>query len=296
MVSSGTNPRSYTTHWFHGADGTRLAYQVLGEGPPIILSNGLGGTFHTWRHLYGHLAKRFRIVSWDYRGLHGSDAPIDPSQVTVRHQVDDLEGLLDELGLGEAVFLGWSLGVQVNFELYRRRPQSFLGLGVINGTAGLPFETLPAARVLKHVTPVLLREMARRGKYLSKAARVATTWPGFIGLLKRTGIIAPSLDEQVFRELAVEFGRLDFSLYLDTLRRAGEHDAWDVLPHITTPTTIITGERDPMTPVRAATRMSELIPEARLVVVPGCTHYTPLEKPQVVNQAIDNLLARSGYL
>ncbi len=286
---------NWREEWFTSRDGTRLAYQEAGSGPPIVLSNGLGGTFATWRHLVAHLLPRHRLISWDYRGLHGSDAPADKAAITVAHHTDDLEDLLAHLELSQAVFLGWSMGVQVNFELHRRSPARFLALGVINGTAGRPFETMRGGAIAQRVTPLLLRQLAKHGPHVGTFARVLSGWSGFLRAAKRVGFVAPTLDEDVFGDLVHEFARLDFSLYCETLRLLEEHDAWDVLPQIRVPTTIVVGDRDLMTPVRAATRMSQLIPDARLVVIPGCTHYTPAERPDLVNRAIDNLLSRANY-
>lgn len=260
-----------------------------------MLSNGLGGTFHAWRHLYGHLAPHYRLVSWDFRGLHGSEAPDDWRDLTADHHVDDLEDLLLHLGIERAAFLGWSMGTQLNFELYRRRPEAFAALGIINGTAGRPFETLHGGSFARHFMPNLLRRLSAQGKHITSLTGLASQWKGLRGVLKRLGMVGRNIDPKAFDDLVVEFGRIDFGLYLTTLRLLGEHDAWDVLPGITVPTTIIVGEHDPMTPVRAAVDMSKAINDARLLVLPHCTHYTPLEEPDLVNRAIDNLLLRAGW-
>ena len=60
-------------------DGTELAYQVRGEGPAVVLANGLGGSYEAFRHIYAELGERFKILCWDYRGIFGSAAPADPA-------------------------------------------------------------------------------------------------------------------------------------------------------------------------------------------------------------------------
>jgi pimeloyl-ACP methyl ester carboxylesterase len=259
------------------------------------LSNGLGGTFSTWRHLVRHLLPRFQFISWDYRGLHGSEAPSDPSSIRVEDNTNDLEDLLAHLQIDKAIFLGWSMGVQVNFELMRRSPERFIALGVINGTAGRPVETMRGGLVARTLLPRALDGMAKHGREVGVFARALAGWQGFLPTAKRIGFLAPTLDEEVFAELAREFAELDFGLYCRMLAGLNDHDAWDVLPKIRVPTTLVVGDRDLMTPVVAATRMSQLIPDARLVVIPRCTHYTPVERPDLVNRAIENLIARAGF-
>src|SRR4029079_18878730 len=50
-------------------DGTRIGYQVRGEGPCVVLANGLGGTYITFKHLYETLGD-YKTICWDYRGLY----------------------------------------------------------------------------------------------------------------------------------------------------------------------------------------------------------------------------------
>jgi pimeloyl-ACP methyl ester carboxylesterase len=286
---------SFDRNDFASRDSTRLAYQSVGSGHPIVLANGLGGTFGAWRHLYGHLAARYRVVSWDYRCFHGSEVPRDPLAVAMPHQVDDLEDLLAHLRVDRAVFLGWSMGTQVALEFYRRHPGRVVGLGLVNGTAGNPFSTVRAPALLRHLFPLIAREIGRRRALVNGIARRATAWPGFITTLKRARLVSAALDEVAFRDLAGDFGRLDFGPYMETMLRLSEHDAWDVLPTVKVPTTVIVGERDYFTPLDVARRLASAVHGARLVVIPDGTHYTPLENPDAVNGAVDDLLARCQF-
>ncbi len=260
----------------------------------IVLANGLGGTFHTWRHLYKQLAKRFRLVSWDYRGTHASAAPLDRAAIGMLDHVSDAEILLEHLNVERALFLGWSMGVQLNFELYRRRSALFAGIGVINGVAGRPLDCVPRSFASRAFIETSLATMRRFGPTVNQAIHAALRIPGLIKRAKSLGLVASSLDEEVFNDLAADFAELDFSLYGEMLTELTHHDAWDVLPKVTVPTTIIAGERDFMTPVAAAVRMSELIHDSELLVLPGCTHYAPVERPDLIHEAIEHLIARCG--
>ena len=277
------------------ADGRKLVYQSVGSGPPIVLSNGLGGTFDAWRHLWTRLVGRYRVLSWYYRGLHGSSPPADPRRVHVRDHTDDLQLLLDHWGVGRAPFIGWSMGVQVNLELYRRDPRRMVALAALNGLPGQLFETVPGARLNRRPIPAMLRVSRHHGPVLDAVARRLTIWPGFIGAGQRVGFFARGMDEALFAAVLADYGRLDFGLYAETLRQLGLHDAWDMLPSITVPTKIIAGERDPMTPALAAARMARAIPGARLIVVPGATHFAAVERPEEIAAAVGGLLARAGY-
>ena len=107
--------------------------------------------------------------------------------------------------------------------------------------------------------------------------------PRILGLLKTLRLAAPSLHEQLFRDLALEYSNMDFRLYIAILLALAEHDAHDVLPTIAVPTLIITGQRDFFTPPGLARRMADRIAGAELLEVKLGTHYTPVEFPDVVN-------------
>lgn len=276
-------------------DGTSIAYQVRGDGPAIVLSNGLGGSFAAWRHQYSLFGPHYKVLSWDYRGLYRSARPASLGALSVPDQVRDLELVLAAEGVERAVFVGWSMGVQVNFEYYRRRPDQFAGLVVLNGTFGRPFETAFGAPGVRLLIPLLLSAMRRGAPLVEQGARAAVGWNGLIPAIQRLGLVSHTLDHQVFHDLAKEFSSLDFEVYAETMRFLGQHDAEDVLGRIAVPTLVLTGSKDVMTPVKTARRMIEAIPRAELVVLKGGTHYTAVEFPDLVNQHLRRYLGQLDY-
>ena len=62
---------------FRSFDGTEIAYQARGDGPCVVLANGLGGTFEAFRHIFATLGTRYRVLCWDYRGMYRSARPRD---------------------------------------------------------------------------------------------------------------------------------------------------------------------------------------------------------------------------
>lgn len=281
---------------FHSWDGTELSYQSVGEGPAMLLSNGLGGTFAAWRHLVRYFQGRFRLVSWDYRGLYKSARPALASRIDVPDHARDAAALLEHLGIREAVVMGWSMGVQVNFELYRIRPELFRALVIINGTYGLPFETAFNLSVARHLLPGITTFAGRNAHRWVPALRWLVGHPALMKVVKTVGMVAETLDEEVFRELAADYSSLDFGIYMDTIRLLGQHSAEDLLPQIRVPTLIIAGERDLFTPPPTAEKMRRMIPGADLLIIRSGTHYVPVEFPELVNLRIEKLLRDTGVL
>src|SRR4051794_7890853 len=101
-------------------DGVELAYHSFGQGPPLVLVNGLGGTFRAFEPLSLPLLARHRFLSWDYRGLYRSGPPAHFQGYSIPSQASDLWEILDAEGIDRAVLIGWSMGVQVSLEAYRQ--------------------------------------------------------------------------------------------------------------------------------------------------------------------------------
>jgi len=276
---------------FKSSDGTPIAYQVRGRGPCVVLTNGLGGTFEAFRHVYSLLGERYRTICWDYRGLYRSGRPADLRTLAVPYHARDVAELLDHERVDQAVFVGWSMGVQVNFELFRHHRARMAGIVAINGTYGTPFRSAMASRLSRHVIPHLLAVMKAQARLVSRLsnvtiARIDTMLP----LLIRLGLASEHIDKQAMVDVASDFATLDWALYSDLLRYLGEHDARDLLPSIHVPTLIITGDRDLFTPEFTARKMNRKIAGSRLVVIDGGTHYTPIEYPAVIQREIGAFL------
>src|SRR5262249_41435858 len=83
---------------------------------------------------------------------------------------------------------------------------------------------------------------------------------------------------------------VDPLLYIEMLAAAGRHSALDLLPQITVPTLIATGDRDGFTPMHLSEEMHEKIKGSEFFVVEGGTHTTPIEFPvEFTNRVVDFL-------
>jgi pimeloyl-ACP methyl ester carboxylesterase len=275
-------------------DGTRIGYQARGEGPCVVLANGLGGTWVAFRHLYEAL-DGYKALSWDYRGLYTSSAPANPRANSVPDQVEDLIAILEQEHVGDFVIAGWSMGVQVALETIRRHRARVKGLLAINGTYGHTFRTVMGSRLIGRIIPMLLRLVKAQAGLAGRATRLATrsdALDALISAMKRIGLVSEAIDMDIFRIVAGGFVQIDWAIYSDLLARLDEHDASDVLPTITVPVAIITGDKDLMTPPATAEHIHRAVRGSRLVVIEGGTHYTPVEYPKILVDELGRLLDR----
>jgi 3-oxoadipate enol-lactonase len=276
------------------SDGTRIGYQVRGEGPCVVLANGLGGTYVAFRYLYDAL-DGYKVICWDYRGLYTSSAPKDPNANTIVHQVADLIEILKAENVGDFVIAGWSMGVQVGFETILRHPDRVKGMLAINGTYGKTFRTVMGSRLVGRIIPMLLPLVKAQASLVGRATKLVAgsdALDGLIGAMKRVGLVSPTIDMEIFRIVAGGFKTIDWAIYSDLLARLDEHDAEVVLPQIRVPLTIVTGVKDLMTPPATAEHIHRAVRGSRLVVIDGGTHYTPVEFPAILVDELGRLLDR----
>jgi pimeloyl-ACP methyl ester carboxylesterase len=289
-----------------GADGVPLAvfdHQPAGAGPnrpTLFLVNGLGGNLSTWEHLVRAFAATHRIATWDYRGLYASRfEAADKARVRdgslrldVAAHAADAVAVLDALGIERAVFIGWSMGVQLNFELWRHVRPRIAALVQVCGAPGRALETTMLGGLGQSVIPPameLFRQAAdRHAPWLSRLA----SSPLAFGLAKKAGLVAPSLDEGLAARIVRDYMHLDFEVYNRILASLGDHDATPYLHEITVPTLIMAGTRDPMTPEPLARRMAELLPASELEILAGGSHYVPIELPEPFIAHLRSFLSR----
>jgi pimeloyl-ACP methyl ester carboxylesterase len=272
-------------------DGTRIAWSSAGAGaPPILLTDGIGCAGFIWSRLAPALARRRRVLHWNYRGHGESMPPEDPERSTVDDCVSDLFAVLDAAGEERAVLAGHSMGVQVVLEAHRRAPGRVAGLVLVCGAPGRLLDTFHDSPVLRKALPWIRAAMDRWPAVARSAFRTLVTADVAMdyalafevnrALVRRDDLIP------YFRDLS----RVDPAVFVRLLASAAEHDATDHLPEIRVPALVVAGMRDGFTPLHLSSKMHESIPGSELLVLPGGTHVAPLEHPDLVEQRVSRFL------
>lgn len=277
-----------------GADGSKLFFGDRGRGTPVVLLDGIGCDGWAWTYLQPHLATSHRVVHWHYRGHGRSGPPVDPEAAGVEAHARDLLAVMDARGISRAVLIGHSMGTQVALEAYRLAPDRVSALVLICGTYGRVTSTFHDSDVLERVLPMLSNLVASKrplvralwGRVPGKLAYVIGSWIGEID--------GSTLRQEDFVAYVEHLTTMEPDTYLTMLRLAGEHSAEDVLGKVRVPTLVIAGELDTFTPKRLAQHMANEIASAEYFEVPGGTHSTPAEQPDVVNARIDAFLRASN--
>src|SRR5258708_1886337 len=106
---------SLAAHCAHAEDGTldskgvKIHFRILGQGEPVVLIHGFGGSLESWNDLAAKLAKTHFVVSLDCRGHGKSDKPHDPKAYGAE-MTEDVIRLMDQLRIKKAHIMGYSMG------------------------------------------------------------------------------------------------------------------------------------------------------------------------------------------
>ncbi|MEP7736695.1 alpha/beta hydrolase [Nocardioides sp. 31GB23] len=280
-------------------DGTRLRAwtndpEGVIDGPTVVLCNGLGTNAYAWPALLDPRCG-VRVVSWNHRGVGGSERPRDRSHCRIEDVVDDGLSVMDHFGIDRAVLMGWSMGVNTMFELALRHPERVSGLFAVAGVPGDTFATMLAPlRVPRPLARLLTVNAARAAKQagclLSPVASRLPVGPLTIAALSHSGFMLPVRDPEMAALAVREFLSTPLDWYFHLALRTSEH-ARVSLRHLTVPVTFVAGTYDLLAGARDMASAAARVPGATYHELPG-THFLSLEHPDEVHRLLLELLER----
>lgn len=271
------------------ADGTRLrAWTNDADGPTVLLCNGLGTNPWAWPALLRPDCG-LRVISWNHRGVGGSDRPADPCRVGVTAFVEDALAVLDDAGVTACPVLGWSIGVNTAFELAVRHPDRVTGLFAVAGVPGGTFSSMGA--------PLQIPRLARRPLAVGIAGTLALTGRALTPvvsrlpfgrrsafLLQHSGFMLPGADPVMVERAVREFLSTPVEWYMHLAREAARHDRIS-LRQVRVPAEFLAGTYDILASAADMRTAAEHIPDARYVEMRG-SHFLQLERPDAVHEAL----------
>lgn len=276
-------------------DGTVIqAWTNDADGPPVLLCNGLGVGISVWPWMAGD-DYPYQVHSWFHRGVGGSQRPADRHAVGIDQVIEDAIAVLDDAGLDRCVVAGWSFGVSVACELALRHPErvsAILGVagvpGGIFGSVGAPLLIpRPLRRPLATGAVWVLR---RSGRLATPLVRLGWALPGSSFLLRHSGFMLPEAEAAFTRQVVGEFIQTDVAWYFHLARHMGRHQRLPV-EKITVPTEFLVGKFDLLTSARDLQRAAARMPDARVEVL-STSHFLPLERPDAIELALEQLMQR----
>jgi len=259
---------------FH-RDSFSTYYEESGNGDALVLICGLSADLQVWRFQVAELSKSYRVICYDNRGAGRSGAPDEP--YTVGQMADDLAALLDNLNVAKARVLGWSMGgvIAQSYALaHPDRVKQLLLLGTFTAPDGylhaaisnwmnIRRSNMPYEHVVRHIARMV---------YSPALANNSQAYEAFIQFM----LANP------YRQSAHGFLRQAEALL--AYRQPAD------LRKLETPTAVVVGEHDQLTPKYMSEELVGAIPGSTLQVLPGA-HSGFVEYPDEYNQLLRETLS-----
>jgi pimeloyl-ACP methyl ester carboxylesterase len=243
----------------------RMAVEIDGEGDPVILVHGLGGTSNVFTPQMAALAGRQRAIRPD---LPGSGRSPPAGRLTIQGFVDTLVRMAKVLGVERAHLIGHSMGTIVCQHLAVQQPRLVRSL-VLLGPLPAPGD---AARKG-------LGERAGKARAEGMAPIADAVVQGALSAETRS---APPVTVAAVREMLMRQDAEGYARTCEALAEAGAADA----ARIGCPTLLITGDEDPVAPPLEVQALAARIPAARVTVFGRCGHWSTFERARDVNAAL----------
>lgn len=257
----------------------RLYYEAHGAGAPVVLVPGFGNGLWIWFKQVEALARRFRVILFDPRGVARSEPRDEP--LAVRDIADDVAALLDALGLRRAHVLGASFGGFVAQEFALNYPERTAALVLACTSYGGAGHVPPSPETLRAIAST---------KGLNTEERVRENL-----LLAFTPGYVEREPEEVERVIALRAENpVAEHVYQRQLQAAVAFDASSRVSEITAPTLVITGDADTIVPPENSRNLAARIPGALLRVVEGGSHTFFIERADEFNRAVTEFIESRG--
>jgi pimeloyl-ACP methyl ester carboxylesterase len=252
----------------------RRAANGDGPGRPLVLLHGIGLRSGVWRYQFFDLADRFRVMAVETRGHGESMAGSDGYGLGPAAR--DLAEVLDLLDVRDAIVVGHSMGGMVAMRFAVDHPkvldERVAGL-VFLATA--PFLGVPTS-IAARADGLAERAAHWEGRRLKVPLdRFAHSDLAFLLARAAFGVNPSPTHVELTRRMVSD---VPLQAFIPTGLRLLGHDAADALRETQTPSLVIVGDHDHITPPRYSEALADLLPDARLVELAGCGHQVMLER------------------
>jgi 3-oxoadipate enol-lactonase len=263
-------------------DGVKLYYEETGEGPPILFVHEYCGDWRSWEPQIRFFSRKYRCVTYSFRGYPGSDVPEKPEMYGQKFAVDDAKAMLDHLKIDKVHVVGLSQGAFATAHfgrLYRERALSLTVAGFGGGAGRDGHEQfkknaqLTAASIRKDGMTKYAEGLAgnpTRSRFKQKDPRGYAEFIKHLGEHPDMGAANTMAEYQGKRPSLYDFEAEWKALDLPILIICGDEDEGCLQPSLW---------------------MKKVLPNAGFALFPKTGHTVNLEEPDAFNRELWNFLA-----
>lgn len=248
-------------------DGGDIAWDRLGEGPPVVLVHGTPWSSWTWRRVAPRLAERFAVYVFDLLGFGASDQRRGQDVSLAAHGMR-LAALLERWGLERPALVAHDIGGATALRAHLLHHRDVAALALVDVVALAPWGS-PFFRLVRDHEDVFERLPAPIHEGVLRAY-VGTAQPRPLDREVESRLIAPWLGSA---------GQPAFYRQIAATEQEHTDEIEPLLERIDAPTLVIWGEADPWLPAARGAELADRIPGARLALLPGAGHLVQEDAP-----------------
>lgn len=246
-----------------------MQIEIQGQGEPVVMVHGLGGTSNVWQAQAQALSRRFKVIRPD---LPGSGRSRHEGKLSIEGFVQELKALFDQQSIDTATLVGHSLGTLIVQHFAVKYPDKVSRLVLVGPVKA------PADNGRQGPRDRAQKVRAEGMEAIADAVVSAATSPS--EQVQRS--IAPAM----IREMLMRQPAEGYAATCEALSEAQEPDQ----QAIACPTLLVVGSDDKVGPPAVARDIASRLPNAKLVEVPDAGHWLTLEQPAAVTSAIESFL------
>ncbi len=245
------------------------------QGLPVVFIHGFPFRQEMWEPQINVMPNSIHSISYDIRGHGGSD--VGDGQYTIDLFVEDLIALLDHLLVKKAVLCGFSMGGYIALRAYQKHADRISGLILCNTKSAADTDAAKIKRA------AMMKAVKLEGIHAFAAEFVKTIF------WEKTFELNPDVVSFINQIICANSPR---GICGTLLALAARTDTTSILPSITVPTCIISGEYDILTTPSDAQSLHHAIAVSELHILSGAAHMSNLENTQEFNGKIVNFLKK----
>ena len=257
------------------SNGIEIHYESEGSGKPLILISGLGYSLWQWHKMVPLLAEHFQVITFDNRGVGQSDKP--PGPYSAQMLATDTAGLLDAIGIEQAIVMGHSMGGFIAQAMALDFPQRVDKLILCSTNFGGPHHVPVTEEAMKVLTDVSSDPLTR-----FKNGLVVSTAPGWAD--NHPGVIQEWIEWRVANPIEAAPYQAQLAIGLSLLSEEASFE--EKLSRLNIPALILFGAHDKVVPPENASLLAAKIPNSQVILFPNAGHFFPIEIPEAASQAV----------
>lgn len=258
--------------------GGTVRWDVMGDGPPVVLVHGTPFSSFVWRDLAHGLADRHRVHVWDLLG-YGTSEQRDGQDMSLAAQTRIFAALLDHWGLSDPAVVAHDFGGAVTLRTFLLERRRFRRMALLDPVAVAPWGTGFFRLVQQH--PEAFHQLPAIHHEAVMRAHVRTATAQGLTPAVEDALVTPWL------------GAAGQAAHYRNIEQNGQRYTDEVQPRygqIDVPVMILWGADDAWLPVERGRELHDLIPGSRFRVVPGAGHLLQLDAPGTVATVLADFL------